>query len=137
LVVYRSIDDSGSPVARNGLAEVNVSTINGDINQGDYITSSPLAGKGEKAISSGYVVGIALQKFTTKDGSITNYNGREVALGKIQVALRIEYAEITTSRSPIRLLEYLNAAIFKNIQNPEKFIQIIRYLGAGIIIITA
>lgn len=53
------------------------------------------------------------------------------------VALRIEYAEISTARSVVRLLEYFNAALFRNIQNPEKFIQVLRYIGATMVVMMA
>src|SRR4051794_9829294 len=61
VVVYKSIDDTKKPVSRAGVAAVNVTTLTGDIKEGDFITSSTIPGKGEKAIQSGYVIGIALE----------------------------------------------------------------------------
>lgn len=137
VIVYRDVDNQGTPVSRSGIAEVNVTTLNGPIKQGDYITSSPIAGKGMKATQSGYVLGSALEDFSGEGGQSVSIQGATAISGKIKVALRIEYAEIDTTRNINRLLEYLNAAIFKNIQNPESFIQIIRYVSAGLIMMTS
>ena len=62
LVVYRS-DEEGKPVIRSGVADVNVTNSAGPINTGDYITSSEVPGKGQKAIESGYTIGVALESF--------------------------------------------------------------------------
>ncbi len=134
LIVYRTVDNKGLPIARSGVAEVNVTTLNGPIKTGDYITSSGITGKGEKATQSGYVIGVALDNFSNQ-GSQLKYNGQTVNSGKVQVSLRIEYAEINTSRSVVRLLEYFNAAFFRNIQDPEKFILVIRYLAAAVVLL--
>lgn len=133
VVVYRNGDASKLAVAREGLAEVNVTTLNGDIKKGDYITSSEIEGKGQKVTQSGYVIGIAQQDFSSTDGTQISHNGSNYASGQIQVSVRIEYAEINTSRGLQRLLDYFNAALFRNLQNPAQFTQIIRYLFAGII----
>jgi F0F1-type ATP synthase membrane subunit c/vacuolar-type H+-ATPase subunit K len=125
VIVYRDVAHTGTPVATGGIVVVNVSGINGPIKKGDYVTSSTLPGKGMKATQSGYVIGTALEDFS----------GEANSTGKMQVSLRIEYAEIDTTRSINRLFEYFNAALFKNIQDPEEFTQIIRYLAAGLVIL--
>src|SRR5258708_7749937 len=73
LIVYRTVDNKGLPIARSGVAEVNVTTLNGPIKTGDYITSSGITGKGEKATQSGYVIGVALDNFSNQ-GSQLKYN---------------------------------------------------------------
>jgi hypothetical protein len=133
VVVYRNGDAGKIAVARDGLAEVNVTTFNGDIKKGDYITASEIDGKGQKATQSGYVLGTANEDFGSTDGTQISHGGKNYASGRIQVSVRIEYAEINTSRGLQRLLDYFNAALFKNLQNPAQFTQIIRYLFAGII----
>ena len=62
LLIFRS-ETKGKPVIRSGIAQVNVTTLNGPIKYGDYITSSSVAGKGQKATESGYTVGMALGAF--------------------------------------------------------------------------
>jgi len=54
----------GTPVTTSGQAIVNVSTTNGRISVGDYLTSSAIAGAAEKA-SKGtpYIIGTALSSF--------------------------------------------------------------------------
>src|SRR3989338_5684658 len=64
VLVFRSNDEKGKPVIRSGTANVNVTTLNGPIKYGDYITSSTISGKGQKAFESGYVIGVALAEFT-------------------------------------------------------------------------
>ena len=142
LVAYRRQDNTGMPVVRSGTVDVNVTTINGPIKTGDLVTSSVIAGKGEKSNISGYIVGVAMEPFTETDGEEIDYNppagtgqSRKVRTGKINVALKIEYSEITTARSTNRLFDAINAAFFRNVQDPERFVNIVRYLLAGLAVV--
>ena len=144
LVAYRRQDNTGLPVVRNGSAEINVTTINGPIKTGDFITSSSMPGKGEKAIVSGYIIGVALADFGDKDGEAVNYTppsgeggggARQIRSGKINVAIKIEYAELNTARNANRLFDILNGALFQSVQDPEKFVNIIRYIAAGLAVL--
>jgi F0F1-type ATP synthase membrane subunit c/vacuolar-type H+-ATPase subunit K len=144
LAVYRRFDNQGQPVARTGIAEVYVTTLNGPIVAGDYITTSDIPGKGQKAARSGYVLGRALSNLVEGSGPQIDYQNpqnkalsKKVSSGKITVALRIEYAELTTSRNASRLFEQLNAAMFTNVQSPEKFSQIVRNIAAALIILAS
>lgn len=122
IVVFKPKGSTGKPIARSGVVEVNVTTANGPIKPGDYITSSSVPGKGQKATISGYVIGLAM-------GSL------DEGTGKIPVALQIEFADINTPRSAARLLGYFNTSLFKNIQDPEKFANVIKFMVAGVIAI--
>lgn len=143
LVAYRRVDNSGLPVVRNGTSEINVTTINGPIKTGDFITSSSLPGKGEKAVVSGYIIGVALQDFSEQDGETVSYSppqgdtggARQVRSGKINVAIKIEYAELSSARNANRLFDILNGALFRSVQDPEKFVNIIRYIAAGLAVL--
>lgn len=136
ILVLREATSSSLPIIRTGDTIVNVTDFNGEIKKGDFVTSSPVPGKGMKAGQSGYVLGIALEN--AKFGSqVQNFENRTIRSGTTKVALRIEYAELTTARSSSRLLSQLNAAFFRNIQDPEKFTLTIRYIIAGIIAILA
>lgn len=126
----------GQPISRAGVVEVNVTTLNGAIKVGDYITSSPISGKGQKAEGSGYVIGTALGAFK-EGGQTQTFQGKTVTVGKIPVALKIEYAEITAPRDFARLFSYLSGSIFQNIQDPQKFAIVIRYSVAGFIAIAS
>ena len=121
LVVYRS-GEGGQPVIRSGVAEVNVTSLGGPINIGDYITSSSTPGKGQKAIESGYVIGTALEPFNQDQG-------------KIRVAVKIEYAEITAPRFLERLFSFLGRSLLQNINDPQKLGDLIRYIAAGLIVL--
>lgn len=141
VILFKSADASasGRPVTHSGIAEVSVTTLGGPIKQGDYVTSSEIAGKGKLGDRSGYVIGIAMVDFP-QEGSTTQkftFEDKEYEAGKLPVSLKIEYAEITTARTPGRLLEYVGAALFRNIRNPEKFAQTMRYFAAGGVVLLA
>ncbi len=136
LIVFKNVDGTGLPIARNGTALLNVSTLNGTIKKGDLITSSPIAGKGQKATRSGYVVGQALEDFEGKEGQKTSVEGKSATLGQIQVALRIEFAEIDKAKNANRLFQYLDAALFSSVRNPEQFIRMIRYTGSVFVLVS-
>lgn len=139
LAVYRRVDGSGVPIARNGVVNINVTTANGEIKVGDKITTSILSGKGQKALGSGYTIGVALKDFKLGDGVEISYSKFEggptekAISGSIPVAIKIEYSEISNFRSTNSLIEKLNSALFANIQDPEKFVNIIRYISSGIV----
>lgn len=142
LTAYRRIDNVGSPVSRTGIAEVNVTNYNGPIQVGDHITSSLIYGKGQKASRTGYVIGQALTSFSGEEGNQIDYKNdqlpqlnKTVRSGRVTVAVRIEYIELTTARSLARLLEPFSAALFSSIQNPERFTLVLRYIGAALIML--
>lgn len=72
----------GVPVVTSGHAVVRVSTVNGSIKSGDYVTTSAIPGIGMKADSFGKVVGIALANF--------NAAGHDI-LGRIPVAVAVQH----------------------------------------------
>lgn len=124
LVAFKNVDDSGKAVARSGVAKVNVTNKNGGIKTGDGITSSDIPGYGMKATISGHIIGVATADFNE-------------AKGQVPVALKIEYADLTTARSANRLFQYVGAAFFKNVQDPEGFGLLLKSLIAGLIMIVS
>lgn len=135
LLVNKRIDNSGEAIARTGLTNVNVTTLNGPINKGDYITSSLIAGKGQKSSESGYALGIALASFGENDGQKITYEGKQITSGQVQVALRIEYAEPGAPKNANRWFGFVGAAFLSNIQDPKQFGTIIRFIAAGLVIL--
>lgn len=123
LLLYRDLGATGKPVMRSSIAQVNVTTLNGLIKYGDYITSSEIPGKGQKAPPSGPVLGIALTSF---DGS---------GVGKIPVALRIESAGLTAPGFTGSLFNLIGVAFLENLKDPKKFAEVIRYIAAGLVIL--
>lgn len=135
LMVYSEASGSGQPIARTGDVEVKVSNFNGNLALGDHVTSSPLQGYGMKATQSGYTVG-TVTGVIVPVGNIT-YNSKLYQTGTIKIALKIEYSEITTARNANRLLEYIGLAFFRNVQDPEKFTQLVKAIIAGLIAISS
>ena len=59
--------ENAYPVVTSGSAAVLVSTANGNISPGDYITSSPVAGIGMKATEAGFVMGVSQGEYSNAD----------------------------------------------------------------------
>lgn len=134
LVVYRT-ETKGKPVVRSGVAQVNVTTLNGPIKYGDYITSSLIAGKGQKALESGYTIGMALGSFTGEGATEIDGPRGKVFAGKIPVAVRIEYTELTNPRFFGRLFGFIATALLENINDPKQIANIIRFIAAGLVVL--
>ncbi len=94
-VMYLELEETGptvQPVVRFGEASVNVSTLQGDISQGDLITSSRIPGVGARANrdTPGYVLGFATAPMTYDEGLAPMIvDGSEVRFGTVTVALGI------------------------------------------------
>lgn len=134
LIVYRT-ETKGKPVIRSGTAQVNVTTLNGSIKYGDYITSSSVAGKGQKAVESGYVIGIALAAFTGENAPQVDGPRGKVSLGSIPVAIKIEYAELTNPRFAGRIFSFIGTAFLENISDPKSIGNLIRFIAAGLVVL--
>ncbi|MGH7142006.1 MAG: hypothetical protein ACREF5_00790 [Candidatus Saccharimonadales bacterium] len=83
-------------VATNGVEQVLVSNINGNISEGDPITASPISGVGMKATSNTSVVGIAqgvLPNSTDSQQTYTEKNGQKhvVTVGQVPVLVNVAY----------------------------------------------
>lgn len=87
------------PVIATGKVYTRVSAINGNIEEGDFITSSTIPGVGQKAQESGFIIGKALQSYANSDPQ---------AIGKILVSVKPQYTVALASGKGINL--------FKNIQ---------------------
>lgn len=134
LLVYRT-EAQGKPVVRSGIAQVNVTTLNGSIKYGDYITSSSVAGFGQKALESGYTLGIALAAFSGEGAPQIDGPKGKVSSGKIPVAIRIEYTELTNPRFFGRIFGFIGTSLLENVSDPKQFGLLIRYISAGLIVL--
>lgn len=148
-------------VITSGKAYVQVSTINGEIEVNDFITTSEIKGVGQKAKINGFVLGAALQGFDPNKsecispneselGSIrTNNSDQLVCLGKILVSVNPHYngsfigargdliqilrdARGIYSLSPLSSLRYLLAAIIGIISFVLGFIYFGRVAKSGV-----
>lgn len=135
LVVYRNLDTEGKPIIRSGVAKVNVSTLNGPIKVGDYITTSSIKGKGAKVSESGYVLGSALEGFEGTEGEQVDGPNGPVRLGQIRVAISIEYAELTNPRFAGRLFGFIGSSFLENVRDPKQLGSVVRYIAAGLVVL--
>lgn len=105
-------------VVSEGEAFINVSTKNGPIQKGDYITSSDVPGVGQRADKPGQVIGIALQNYAAESPSAiddilvlldirTNYVS-DVKVNLLQFFKTSSGAPFLT---PLTSLRYLLAAL--------------------------
>lgn len=137
LFIYRKVaSDSAKPVARTGIVAVNVTDLSGGIKTGDYITSSNIAGKGQKTVRPGYVVGVAMEDFKTEDAEKITFEGKQLSSGSILVALKPEFAGVNAGSSS-RFLDQISSQIFKNLDDKEGFGRLLRYVIGGIVILVS
>lgn len=84
-------DDANSvQVVTSGVTQTLVSNINGNVQPGDKITASPIAGVGMRATQTGVVVGTAqanLEEMATSERTITDKEGKQqtVKIGLVPV----------------------------------------------------
>lgn len=81
-------------IATTGTLDILVSTINGNIAQGDYITASPISGIGMKATNNVRVIGIAQGDLNSQNGSSETYTDKDghkqtVLLGQVPVLVNV------------------------------------------------
>ncbi len=106
------------PVSTSGQGVVMVSLANGDIQKGDYITSSPIEGVGMKATVPGPIIGVALEDAISDD---------ESTITKIQVNLQKDY----NVEPYLSLSGFSSSPFASNSTNVTKYI-----MGGGILILT-
>ncbi len=84
-VLLLSSGNTGTPIITNGEVSVNVTTKNGPISIGDYISTSSITGKGAKAVNSDpYIIGTAISSFSgSASGTVSNTN--EIYTGTVQM----------------------------------------------------
>lgn len=114
----------GKPIVSSGKAYVAVSSVNGPIKMGDFITSSPKAGVGQKADKSGNMLGVALEDYSNTD---------KQAVGKVLTALAIKSSLISSS-SRTNLIGSLKSALLAPTLTP---LSSLRYILAMIVAITS
>ncbi|QQG41565.1 MAG: hypothetical protein HYV90_05425 [Candidatus Woesebacteria bacterium] len=116
---------SGSfPVISNGDAFVVVSSANGVIKKGDYVTSSKTPGVGMLAKKSGYVIGISLADYTNTDPNVK---------GEILVSVGAKPAVLTKGAGN-NLLQLILEGVSGAFESP---LAALRYIVAGILVIVS
>ncbi len=110
-------------VVTSGITKVRVSSINGDISEGDFVTSSQIQGVGQKATKNGLVLGTALESYQSD-------NPQDV--GVIQVLVNIHPASISGARG--NLLQFIREGVTVPVFEP---VESLRYILAALMVIIA
>ncbi len=139
-IVYRT-PGSEFPVLRSGESQANVTTFNGPIKKGDYITSSEIKGKGQKAtLLTGFVLGVSLTDFDGKSGKEITYEGKKYRQGTILLAVGIGPASPVSLKTGGGLFGVASAMLSNlafNFQTTKDFNKIMRYVIAALVSISA
>ncbi len=116
--------ENSEMILTSGKVRVNVSSINGAIAEGDFVTSSEKAGAAQRADRNGYVLGTALESYQS---------GNPDSIGKILVLINIHPAVgLGTART--NLLQLLRQGAGAAILEP---LSSLRYLIAALVVIVA
>lgn len=127
-------------VGSKGDMSVRVSTKNGAIQEGDYLTSSELPGVAQKALRSGRILGVALEPYESQD---PNEIGLITALVDIKADIRQEslsqnlltvFSDGLSSvfLSPLASLRYIMALIVTAITFAIAFMSFSRLTSRGV-----
>lgn len=122
LSIQDEVGEKTIPVISSGNVEVKVTSANGDIKVGDLITASSVSGAGMKATKTGYVIGTALDNYSSKDPK---------AIGKINLTLNLHYS-YSTSSNVDKLSDILSLSLLATYESPSA---IFKYVISGIIVL--
>lgn len=117
-------DPEAKPVIASGKIYVLVSTINGNIKKNDFITTSTIAGVGQKATRNGMILGTALEDYSNSNQKVT---------GKILVFVNPHF-NASFDDAKTNVLEVL-----RNASDPTTLTQLtsLRYvIAAGVVLIS-
>ena len=134
LVVYRTTEDI--PVVSVGEAMVNVTTLDGPITKGDFITASEIPGKGMRADGNlrGYMLGYALTGLSDQEGETLEYNGKSLRQGQIRVLLNIRPVSYTGG-NVFATLKQIQASSVDIIRDQKSRDRYFRYFIALLIVV--
>lgn len=113
--------ENGKPVVNSGKAYIRVSSINGVVKAGDYITASDKPGIGMRALKSGFVLGSSLEEYTDENPDNT---------GLILVSLSIK-PTVLTAGALGNLLELIRQGVDAAFLSP---LSSLRYILASIVV---
>lgn len=119
IIMTQTGSTQGVPVISNGAVYILVSSKEGAIKKGDFLTSSDIPGVAVKAVKSGYVVGSALEDYSSTDtkqvGQIAAmlnlhyFNSKPTFPGSLSDIFKI--AILGAGESPSPIFKYIVAAI--------------------------
>jgi len=124
-IIDKTLEDGNYvKVVSSGEAYVKVSTINGNIEVGDFLTSSSIEGAAEKADVNGYVLGTALEAYANDDPE---------KVSTIMAHLDIKTAYVP-NRSQKNLLNFMKTGAMAPVLSP---LTTFRYLISAMIVIAS
>lgn len=133
-VLYRTDDDQSVPIVTSGQTIVSVTTIGGEIESGDALTSSPIAGKGQRSPAvQGFVFGYALEGFDETAGTEVEYEGETFRQGQILAEIAIGGTGNDTQGVLSRLVDQIGYLIFRSTQVPQQNESFWRFILAAVI----
>ncbi|HWA51562.1 MAG TPA: hypothetical protein VG895_00715 [Patescibacteria group bacterium] len=112
-------------VVSRGEVPLRVSSINGEIKKGDFLTSSKIPGVAELSINPGFVIGTALQDYNSTDKN---------AIGTIQASLNIHPRTDLNLNARTNLVSLLQNGLAGLGISP---ISALRYILASILVISS
>ncbi len=139
-LVLTSGNSNSALVATSGIAPTLVSNLNGEIELGDQITASPIAGVGMKATTNTKVVGVAQSQVSSKKTETVNVNGKdeEIEIGEIRLLVSVgyHYQEPEKTLIPLALQNIANAMAGKKVDPLPIIISLIIFIVTMIIVIS-
>ena len=122
---------------RHGEAFVNITTLNGEITSGDYITSSQVPGFGQKATElAGFVLGKALTTFSATEGTTLRVKDKDVAAGQVKIALGIGPAspvQVRASGGIFGTVRFVTSTLFSTIATSRQAERVVRIILAAFV----
>lgn len=139
-LVLTSGNSNSALVATSGIAPTLVSNINGEIELGDQITASPIAGVGMKATTNTKVIGVAQSQVSSKKTETVNVNGKdeEIEIGEIRLLVSVgyHYQEPEKTLIPLASQNIANAMAGKKVDPLPIIISLIIFIVTMIIVIS-
>ena len=139
-LVLTSGNSNSALVATSGIAPTLVSNLNGEIELGDQITASPIAGVGMKATTNTKVIGVAQSQVSSKKTETVNVNGKdeEIEIGEIRLLVSVgyHYQEPEKTLIPLALQNIANAMAGKKVDPLPIIISLIIFIVKMIIVIS-
>ena len=114
--------ENTQPVLTSGVVSLRVNSSGGNIEEGDFVTSSENIGIGKKATRNGYVLGVAMEAFSSQS---------QTDVGSIQVTLNIHPASGLTGPGS-NLLQFIRKGLAVPIFEP---LESLRYILAVLMVI--
>lgn len=125
IVLNEDISGGAQPVMSNGTTVVNVTTSNGAIVKGDLITTSETAGVGMKATKSGYVLGTALEGFSSSGPK---------TVGQVALSINIHFNRLKAANTAGSLKDIFSLSALAATESP---IMVFKYVMAGLVIVAS